>query len=826
MRFSIVAPLFGLALLCDCADIDTLHAATKSLLLPGLASSDADVLQHIDSEIPYLLQTLNSSGLFPDVQYNDGADRSEWLTAIHLQRCLMLAVAYASNSSTWSGNATVASASLICTSSWVGHDFQNTNWWWMQFGVPHLVAKSLFLVPNANTLQAANAIIFPRNSLNYTTGWLGANRVWSCTINILIGLVNSNSTHIDASYALLHDGLAITTDDGIQADLSFHQHGPLAYFSYGYGAHFASNALTAEAVATGTRWSTNGTSPVWNNLAGYITQGARWVSTGGIWHTGAMGRHESYYKSLDSFGVSDGHYHTYAAYTAFSLAFPSYVAPMDSPLTVLYAPLLPLFSNRSVGGSDMKAFYEQVMAGDGSGGVSGHRRFWRTDYSVHSMPSRSISFSLHTYGNRTLNSECVNSENLLGRTLADGLLMSCSSGREYEGIYPVWRWSLLPGTTEVQLSGAGVYTCENTQITAAADRQPFVGGASDDWLGVACMDLARSDEGGHAFGARKSWFFFEDGVVALGAGIQSDGDINLTTGIEQRLLDASSPVLYQTSSSATPNTLTPGSPAVNSTDLQWMWHSNRLYIQMQKPSDSGIGAYASIHANNQSGSWADIVDAPGDSAAVSLPVLLHYVHHGPVTQAQPTTYAYAILGGVAQSDAATANTGFTANTMIVSNTPLVQSVCQSSVNASVAWMMQSVFWPAAASLSPDDGNSVAATAAGAAAGCANVTSSMPLLAMVSFWPSSSSSASSAASTGSIVVTVSDPMIEAGHTNATVTITGLDVPLESRLWAGVAAEAGSSGACAAGLQPGSVVVSLPLPTGAVAGSSVTVTCSLA
>jgi hypothetical protein len=65
----------------------------------------------------------------------------------------------------------------------------------------------------------------------------------------------------------------------------------------------------------------------------------------------------------------------------------------------------------------------------------------------------------------------------------------------------------------------------------------MVGGATDVFIGnygVAGMDFLRTD-GGQAVHAHKAWFFVPQGVVAVGAGIVSDGTFPVTTSMEQRL---------------------------------------------------------------------------------------------------------------------------------------------------------------------------------------------------------------------------------------------------------------------------------------------------
>jgi len=96
---------------------------------------------------------------------------------------------------------------------------------------------------------------------------------------------------------------------GIQADGSFHQHGPLLYMGDGYGSHFTANVLAtgeatdkgggggggrshcflesatalvrAEVFAAGTPYTMGDTA--WGVLMGFVLDGAQWASRGANW---------------------------------------------------------------------------------------------------------------------------------------------------------------------------------------------------------------------------------------------------------------------------------------------------------------------------------------------------------------------------------------------------------------------------------------------------------------------------------------------------------------------------------------------------------------
>ena len=345
-----------------------LRTQLLSLLLPQQGDTyDNLQLAAFDLEIPIIFETLNSSGLWPDIDYYDVDARSDWPAATHLRRCLLFGTAFNSNASFFNTNESIAAAGTRCTASWLALSPVNSNWWWMQLGTLQCIAKLLLLLPNANLTAQANAEAFPRLSFADVAGFIGANRVWGSLVHVFIGVLNSNETHVSQAFSLMTAAYSTvpgdTVMDGLQLDYSFHQHGPLAQMSYAYGGHFMANALTMELAARGTPWAIGPTpSPEWTALTNYLLDGARWLSRGAEWAAGAMGRHNTYFTSQDSSGVTDGHYHSYAAYPLFGLAFPAWAPPFNSATSVLYGRLLRHFGSESTypRGVEIDAFYSQV----------------------------------------------------------------------------------------------------------------------------------------------------------------------------------------------------------------------------------------------------------------------------------------------------------------------------------------------------------------------------------------------------------------------------------------------------------------------------------
>jgi hypothetical protein len=117
--------------------------------------------------------------------------------------------------------------------------------------------------------------------------------------------------------------------------------------------------------------------------------------------------------------------------------------------------------------------------------------------------------------------------------VADGATTVFISGREFEDVFPVWNWRLIPGTPEIYEHGGAdgkgtgespPYTCEETQAPQVGGS--FVGGVSDGTVGAASMDyLSNYSQTGLPVGTRlpylhlhRTWFFLGTDVLVVANG--------------------------------------------------------------------------------------------------------------------------------------------------------------------------------------------------------------------------------------------------------------------------------------------------------------------
>ena len=364
----------------------------------------------------------------------------------------------------------------------------------------------------------------------------------------------------------------------------------------------------------------------------------------------------------------------------------------------------------------------------------------------------------------------------------------------YYEIFPLLDWHQLNGVTaeaDTPIPQCGAATGGTWPITYTA----FVGAASDGAYSAAAMQYES-----HNTSARKSYFFLDAAIVALGT--------NLTNGAGTPRVPA--PALVRTtlvsrllppSSSAAPLTvgLADGSagplPDGNRTwpggAVRWL-HAGGLGVWPAAPAAGGVRAAAPelwLALGNLTGDYKSIGSFSGKVAGRVLTVALDHGRALPAGDAS-SGFAYVLAPNVTAADmpALEKSPGGPAGAACILAGADVHGA--SAAGGAVA---MAVFWDA-------DGGAYPACDVGAGGG--GGVSADGAGTVVVRRPAA----------GGVTVAAAHPTRRSGELHVTVT--------------GVAGAVSGPG-CTAGAAPGSVVVTLPLPTGAdYVGSSIVVTCARA
>ncbi|GIH19539.1 polysaccharide lyase 8 family protein [Rugosimonospora africana] len=292
------------------------------------------------------------------------------------------------------------------------------------------------------------------------------------------------------------------------------------------------------------------------------------------------------------------------------------------------------------------------------GPLVGSRVYNNQDRIVHRQANWALGIGM--FSSRIGNYESINSENLHGWCTADGATyLYVGNGTEFSDAYwPTVDSTRIPGTTA------------DTRTRTDAEGKGYLGGYN--WAGGANA-LGRYTAGGlnlDAQGcslvAKKSWFCFDDEVVALGAGITATDGRRINTYVESRKITGTEKLL----ANGAEIVAAPG----------WAELAGTKWIHI-----TGVGGYifptptqVDFWRQSRTGRWTDINKNSfyaDQTAQLTRNYLSAFIEHG----VNPTnaSYAYVILPTATPDQ--TAQYAQTPNIQVIANTATVQAArCLSS----------------------------------------------------------------------------------------------------------------------------------------------------
>lgn len=588
----VVAVALGAAVRGD--DLDTVAARIRSDLTAAASSA---------TTTNGYLSSLGADGRWSDVNYAD-TSQTGWSQQTHLTRMLSMARAYANPTHSLYGSATLLAGIVKAYDSFVALDPRSTNWWYNEINTPQLLGGTMLLVQpqlTAAQITSGTAIVgrsYIARSTNAGTN-TGTNRMDRAYATILRGVITRDSPLTAEAFGAIGDTLVTTTDEGIQPDYSFHQHGPQLN-NGSYGLTFASLSLDITSYAVGTSYALADAEA--HVIVNYLLDGQQWMLRGTTFDATAQGRGitRSSSRNLGSgiIGVIDQ-----------AKALSTYRA------------------------AELTAMRDRLNAAKTSGTAAptgalvGHKHFWQSDFTSHQRAG--FSATVKVSSTRTLEPESGNGEGLQNLHLADGVNLIQQRGNEYTDIQPIWDWRRLPGTTTEQ----AVYSLKPPSDWGVAGSTGFAGGVSDGRNGATVLDYSQRNVKAH-----KAWFFFDDVELALGAGIDAPaatGDV--ITTLNQTFQKGAA---TWATTSGSQGTLTSGTQARG--DVAWVLHDGVGYVF---PTPQSVTLRAAV----QSGSWSAL-NTSQSTALVTGSVFSLQVSHGTATSGG--SYAYVVLPGASGSSVA------------------------------------------------------------------------------------------------------------------------------------------------------------------------------
>lgn len=467
---------------------NAMHTVCRQLLLSDTAYATEqsfrltdDVIYTTDGKGYY--QSITKNGSWNDLDYKSNM-RGSWRPSWHLYRLMLVYREYKKNNDN-----SYLQAVHNGMAFWIKNDFKSDNWWHNNINVPFAYSTLLIMLGSDATQEEKtfmDNVLSKRIPVYKATG---QNLLWQLDNEARMALLHNNDTSMRRIVHDMQEVITVSTKEGIQPDYSFHQHGPMLQFG-NYGFHFINTLLFWMRVTANTTFAFDADKQ--NIIFNYCSKGLRWTIYKGAMDVTAVGRQ-----------IRSG-------YTAKRGIY------LSNNFNLL----------KSFDKTDACKYYISGFNNKNNCKLIGNKSFWRSDYMIH-LSADKYMMSVKTEGAYVNKVESINTENLKGAFLNDGVCLIHNSGKEYTNIEPLWNWDMLPGTTcdtTFDPSAAKIFRTKNTS--------DFVGQISNGNIGISSMSYKRL-----SITAYKSWFFINDMVVALGAGITSADNTNVVTTVDQKLLN-------------------------------------------------------------------------------------------------------------------------------------------------------------------------------------------------------------------------------------------------------------------------------------------------
>lgn len=562
-----------------------------------------------DEAIARYIKLIRPDGSFPDLNYVATYDGAYFPCGTHLKRLDSMAVAYRKPDSKFHDSSKLLNKIVAGLDYWYKERPVSKNWWFNEIGAPQDYMVPLILLKGKISDKKLLHYSSFLKDLTWNKGHKGKNRTWVSSVTIHKGCIENNIELVRIGFKSIASTIQIVSrqgDEGIKIDGSFHQHRPQLY-SGGYGLSYVDDIAYYLQLVRGTAFEPYFTQEKKNIFIDLLLNGHRWLGYRETFDFGAVGRNISRSKGVSNVSAT--------VLERMEQSDPSHAMDYVAWRKHLSGAAFP---------------------------VPGNKYFWKSDFMV--QHGTNYYLSAKVISARTNGTEMLNNENLKGYNLPFGATNILTSGKEYKSIFPVWEWTRIPGTTAVQHPDSarldGYHFGKND----------FGGGVSN---GKSGMIAYQHDYKGVK--ANKAYFFLEDVLVCLGAGITFDALQEVATTVNQCYFSGNMVVGKE-------NLVTTYKENESVKNPAWVYHDRVGYLF---PSGGEITA----GSKQQTGSWKDI-NLSESGKEISADIFNLWISHG--KKATNGKYAYMIVPDKSLDEFQKFTTTQTIN--IVNNTPEVQAV--------------------------------------------------------------------------------------------------------------------------------------------------------
>jgi chondroitin AC lyase len=604
-------------------------AVIKQRVLAELSTS-----QISDKQVENILSTMNADGSFVGIDYADLSTVAGFPHQRHIANLFYLSKAYQTKNSTSYHSQQLKETIIKGLDYWVRKDFIGDNWHDNQITTPNILGNMMLIIGSElpkDLVEKAQPII-GRANMNASGARPSGDRIVIAGILAKNMLFRENLPEFEKVIKIIEGEIKINTGGrGIQQDYSFHHRVDRVNntTSYGYGKY--ANAFGEWLYyVSGTKYQFS--KEKINQLVDYYIDGISKQLVYGIYEDVSV-------KNRDITSKSS------------------------------FQPRGTLEIERLLIGTDYrKAELEELISlrkGTQKPTKSFAKFFWQTEHFVFQRPN--FYTTVRMFSTRNYNMEMpYNGPGKPTHHRADGTNYLVLKGNEYLNIWPVYDWQKISGTTVLQKPILhGPEDIQKKGLTG------FVGAVTDNLYGAVVFDFKSPHD---MVEAKKSWFFFDEEYVCLGANIQSDSKLPVATTVNQVLLKGDVTVLQDGSKNVLPS----GNRV--SGKVKWVYHDRIGYIF---PNPSTVA----ISNQQETGSWASITDQKNISKEpVNEQVFKLWFDHG--KSPNNASYQYIVVPDVSMDQLAESgqnNRGIN----ILSNNDTIQAVHHSKLN-----MVQAAFYRA------------------------------------------------------------------------------------------------------------------------------------
>lgn len=576
------------------------------------------------------LALFQENGSFSDIDYDD-TQMTNWTPIKHIERLSDFVYAYTNEKNKYYQNEDLYQKIVKGLEYWYDVDSESDNWWHNQISEPQKLGVLLIQmrIGKQQIPQELETKILKR--IQKTGGdpakWTGANRTDIALHWIYRSCLTQNEADLKTAIDNVFNPVVYTTEEGFQHDNSYFQHGEQLYIG-GYGDEILKGVTQVASYALGTQYQLD------KEKVELLSKFMR----------------ETYYRTVRGQNMS------------FDVVGRSVSRPglLNKRTTATYAKRM--IDIDPTHADEYKAIIARLNRKQPADYqvTASHTHYFRGDYSLHVRPQ--YNFDVRLASTRTKKCEYGNKENLKTYFMSDGCTNITQTGDEYFNIFPVWNWCHIPGTTAPQLEKVPM----DPKAWGVLGTSTYAGGVSDSIYGATAYAYMDTNPEVNT-GAKKSWYFFDNEVVCLGAGIQSTSTYPVHTTVNQCFLKGG--ILVDKGDKE--ETLANGSHTLQAP--QWVLHDKIGYFFPQKEE-------VFLTAQTQSGRWYDI-NTSKSKKEEKMDVFTLGINHG--VGPKDGSYAYIVVPGKTSAQEMKAYQKKNA-IEILSNNPKIQAVRNTKLNV---WMV-------------------------------------------------------------------------------------------------------------------------------------------